>query len=80
MFKTPPDCQGQIVTYSYACLEDCIIRRIYDASDMSTCYQVAKINPEDWDWYESYDQVNGSPPLSGWRDISPAKVHQMMKE
>lgn len=79
-FKTPPECQGQTVTSSYACFEDCIVERVYDASDGAESYFIAKIGPEDWKWYESYDQLNGRPPLSNWRRISAARVQQMLSE
>lgn len=47
-FVTPGENQGQIVTVSYACTCNAIVRRTYDASDRTEVYSVAELVwPED---------------------------------
>jgi mannose/cellobiose epimerase-like protein (N-acyl-D-glucosamine 2-epimerase family) len=61
-FQIPPICQGQMVEVGYSCTANYIVRRTHDRSDRSTCYSVAEISDDDWEWYETYHPVNGEPP------------------
>jgi len=52
---TPDVCQGQIVEYSYAGTADSVLMRIYDRSDMTTLFYVARLTDDDWEWYEAWE-------------------------
>lgn len=81
-FHTPPECEGQIVMVSYMCAGDTILKRVYDRSDLSESYYAAPILKRDWKWYETYEQVNGSPPIprSRWKPISGSKLSNLIDE
>ena len=60
-FVTPPENQGQAVTRSYACTEDYILEKTYDASDNS-------VSIEAYEWPEDVEEgewgpQNGTPRL-----------------
>lgn len=63
-FVTPPECQGQIVTRSYAYAADAmvIVERTHDASDNTVTYRAyedAELESE----YPSFEPWNGTPDL-----------------
>lgn len=58
-FIVPPENRGQIVTTSYACTEECILKKTFDASD-HTEKIVAYSRPASSDEYEPQ---NRSPKL-----------------
>ena len=75
-FQVPPECQGQIVEVAYMCAGDVILMRTTDRSDGSVSYQIAEIEADDWSWYETYEQANGSPPIADdrWQPIDARRV------
>lgn len=79
-FHVPPVCQGQIVEVAYACAGEHMLRRTHDRSDGSISYEIAEIGPDDWSWYETYEQANGEPPLSGWESISADKAAKIIDD
>ena len=71
-FITPPECQGQIVTYSYATTvikrKAYVIKERYDASDRTTTYSISRMLVGD-----QGDYWNGRPSNRRWRKISQAE-------
>lgn len=70
-FVTPPECQGQMVEYSYALDNDhdVIIERRCDRSDRSTSY-CAYVCPDGDDW----SPWNGTPKLG--KEIGPCLLEE----
>lgn len=71
-FFTPPECQGQIVTYSYATTliksKAYVIEERYDASDRTTTYSISRMKVSDQGEY-----WNRGPSNRRWRKISQAE-------
>ena len=64
---TPPECQGQIVTYSYGTTEGGVLRRVFDASDRTSQWYRA-----DWEDVcecaqecDCWDPINEEPAIIG---------------
>lgn len=57
-FITPPECQGQMVTRSFACTEDYIIAHTCDQSDRTD-----KVEAYHWPAKGEFSPQNQSPKL-----------------
>jgi hypothetical protein len=54
--------QGQIVELSYAVHKEGLIQRVYDSSDRTQYYAIAKWTKKLDDWYEENGIHDRSPP------------------
>lgn len=68
-FIVPPECQGQMVEYSYACDENTAYQRVTDRSSRTVALYTA-----DWadlpdDAFSSWDPANSEPAISGWESV-----------
>lgn len=61
-YTTPPECQGAVVTESYACSPDYIYVRTYDASDWTVVIE-AYDHPPNPAAEDNWAPWNGAPPL-----------------
>ena len=79
-FHVAPEDQGQIVEIAYMCAGNLMLRRIHDRSNGSSSYEFAEIGPDDWSWYETYEQCNGGPPISKWTSIDTTRAARIIQE
>ena len=80
MWITPPECQGQIVTYSYAATPDgSVYRRRTDASDPTdepASYEVANYADCCCDGEcDCFDPINREPSGYNWTDCEDPSPH-----
>jgi len=75
IFHTPPRNQGQIVEVTYAMIDDQVIRRIHDRSDMTTRYAISRASVGD-----EGDYWNREPHNCRWRKIGAAEVDRMIHD
>ena len=62
-FTTPRRNQGQIVEVSYAVHKEGLIESVYDSSDRTCSYGIAKWTKKLDDWFEEYG-LDSPPPAS----------------
>ena len=79
-FIIPPECDGQIVTRSYALLyerndQPIVVRLTYDSADGSRSFDVARPLPRD-----SGEYWNGAPRNKRWKSATLPYVNGLLIE
>lgn len=61
-FYTPPVYQGQFIEVSYAGVMKGLVMRVFDRSDRSQYFRLAKWTPSLEQWWDSSGPQNAPPP------------------
>lgn len=80
-FHVPPQNQGQIIETSFAPSADGLVMRVFDRSDGSEYFRLAKWTAKLERWFESVGPWNEEPPSVRWgKKLTKAQALRLLRE